>query len=88
MGADTMNFSSKNRIIPVVTDVVVPGDPDIIRQAKERKAKEPVMQHAALNFQRRIDDVEDVIGQTEALSASRAHAIRAEKSSSTLAKQS
>lgn len=83
-----MNSSTKNRVIPVVTDVVVPGNPDIIREAKARKAKEPVMQHAALNFQRRIDDVEDVIGQTDTLSASRAHAIRAEISSSTLTKQS
>lgn len=78
-----MNHSTKNRIIPVVTDVVVPGDPEIIRQAKEQKAAiiQPAVQDAALNFQRRIEDVESVIGQTETLSPSRAHAIRAEKSS-------
>lgn len=79
-----MNFAPKNRVIPVVTDVVVPGNPELIKQAKARKATEPVMQHAALNFQRRIDDVETVIGQTETLSPSRAHAIRAEKSVSML----
>lgn len=82
-----MKFLSKNRAIPVVTDVVVPGNPEIIKLAKARKMSEPVMQHAALNFQQRIDDIEDVIGQTEALSPSRAHAIRAEKLSSTLKNQ-
>lgn len=81
-----MTQSAKNRMIPVVTDVVVAGDPAIIRQAKAEKTPIglPSVDNAALNFQQRIDDVESVIGQTEALSPSRAHAIRAEKSSAAL----
>lgn len=81
-----MTQSTQNRMIPVVTDVVVPGDPEIIRQAKAKKTLVglPSVDNAALNFQQRIEDVESAIGQTEVLSPSRAHAIRAEKSSAAL----
>ena len=79
-----MTQSAKNNTVPIVTDVVVPGDPDIIRKANEDRNNGLVTDHGALNLQKRINDIEDVIGQTEVLSPSRAHAIRAEKSSKEL----
>lgn len=67
--------NTNQQYIPVVTDVVVPGDPTLKKMAKEKMTAE---QHAAINFQRRIDDVESAIGQDEIRSPARAHAIRAE----------
>ena len=64
--------------IPLVTDVVVPGNPEMKRLAEESQKAN----HAAINFQNRIDDVEDAIGQDESKSPSRAHAIRTEASAS------
>lgn len=65
--------------IPIVTDVVVPGNPEMKRLAQEKLAKEG---HAALKFQHRINEVESAIGQDEGKSLSRAHAIRAELAAS------
>jgi len=62
--------------IPLITDVVVLGNPEMKRLAKEKQAA--MADHAAVNLQRRIDDVEDAIGQDESKAPSRAHAIRAE----------
>ncbi|MEE9352531.1 MAG: DUF2486 family protein [Thiotrichaceae bacterium] len=62
--------------IPLVTDVVVLGDPEMKRLAQEKQAM--CDDHAAINLQRRIDDVESAIGQDESKAPSRAHAIRAE----------
>lgn len=76
-----MTQSAKNYAVPIVTDVVIPGDPDIIKKAHEARNNGLVADHGALNLQKRIDDIEDVIGQTEVLSPARAHAIRAEESS-------
>lgn len=69
----------KSTYIPLVTDVVVPGDPEKIKLAKENLNNK--QGDAAVNFQRRIDEVESAIGQDEVKSPSRAHAIRAEFSS-------
>ena len=71
---DTSN--DKNNSIPLVTDVVVLGNPEMKRLAME--AGNASMDHAAINLQRRIDEVESAIGQDESKSPSRAHAIRAE----------
>jgi len=65
----------KNIVIPVVTDVVIPGDPAMKSKAQQAAQKD----NAVVNLQKRIDDVETAIGQKEAVSHSRAHAIRAEE---------
>ncbi len=62
--------------IPLITDVVVLGDQEMKRLAQEEQAV--TADHAAVNLQRRIDDVENAIGQDESKAPSRAHAIRAE----------
>jgi len=68
-----------NVTIPIVTDVVVPGNPEMKRLAQEKLAAD---KHAALKFQHRISEVESAIGQDESKSLSRAHAIRAELAAS------
>lgn len=65
----------KNIVIPVVTDVVIPGDPVLKEQALKAAQKDS----AVVNLQKRIDDVEIAIGQKDDVSHSRAHAIRAEE---------
>lgn len=65
--------------IPLVTDVVVPGDPEMKRLAQQNASE---CDHAAINLQNRIDGVEDAIGQNEKKSPTRAHAIRAEAATS------
>ena len=79
-----MTQSAKSYVVPIVTDVVIPGDPDIIKKSHEARDNGFVTDHGALNLQKRIDDIEDVIGQTDVLSPARAHAIRAEESSKDL----
>ncbi len=69
----TSSVSDNKVTIPIVTDVVVPGNPELKRQAQVATRR-----HAAVTFQHRIDEVESVIGQDEGKSLSRAHAIRAE----------
>ncbi len=76
----TLTPDDKNIYIPLVTDVVVPGNPEMKRLAKEKQASQIATADAAVNFQRRIDDVESAIGQDESKAPSRAHAIRAELS--------
>ncbi len=73
-----MSYTNKesNDSIPLVTDVVVLGNPEMKRLALEKQAT--TADHAAVNLQRRIDDVESAIGQDESKAPSRAHAIRAE----------
>ncbi|HIQ07844.1 MAG TPA: DUF2486 family protein [Thiotrichaceae bacterium] len=66
---------TNQQYIPVVTDVVVLGNPVLKKMAKNKMTTQ---RHAAINFQRRIDDVESAIGQDEVHSPSRAHAIRSE----------
>jgi hypothetical protein len=73
-----LNKKNTNYSIPLVTDVVVPGNPEMKRLAQK---KQQASNHAAINFQNRINDVEDAIGQDESKSLSRAHAIRAESTS-------
>lgn len=65
--------------IPLVTDVVVLGNPEMKRLAEQESSDHD---HAAINFQNRIDGVEDAIGQNEKKSPARAHAIRAEAATS------
>ncbi len=76
-------ISNQNKIeydsIPLVMDVVVLGNPEMKRLAKQESN---AYHHAAINFQHRIDDVEDAIGQNEKKSPARAHAIRAEAATS------
>ena len=65
-------IKNKNRV-PLVTDVVVPGDPKLKLIQKDN---EPMS--AEQNLKRRIDDVERAIGQNEIKRLGRAHAIRSE----------
>jgi len=65
--------------IPLITDVVVLGNPEMKRLAEQESSDHS---HAAINFQNRIDGVEDAIGQNETKSLTRAHAIRAEVATS------
>ena len=65
-------IKNKTRI-PLVTDVIIPGDPKLKLIHKEN---EPMS--AEQNLKRRIDDVERAIGQDETTRLGRAHAIRSE----------
>ncbi len=58
--------------IPLIIDVVVPGDPTlkVIRDENDLSAEQ--------NLKRRIDDVERAIGQDDGARLGRAHAIRSE----------
>lgn len=77
------NISNSDKIeydsIPLITDVVVLGNPEMKRLAEQESN---TYNHAAINFQNRIDGVEDAIGQNEEKSPARAHAIRAEAATS------
>ncbi|MCK5725807.1 MAG: DUF2486 family protein [Thiotrichaceae bacterium] len=70
-----MTKLNSDQHIPVLTDVVVLGNPELKKKAADKMIPS---QHASLNFQKRIDEVESAIGQDEMRSPSRAHAIRAE----------
>lgn len=66
------NKIKSNMRIPVVMDVVVPGNPDlkVTSNADDLSAEQ--------NLKRRIADVEQAIGQDEMTRLGRAHAIRSE----------
>lgn len=70
--------SKTSAYIPVVSDLVVPGNPALRRQG-DASGKTKVDRYAdALNS--RIDELESAIGQDTMGTQSRAHAIRAEAS--------
>jgi len=62
--------------IPVITDLVFPGDPALKAEAQERYSAPPHLEE--LNM--RIDEIESAIGQDTTGPVGRAFAIRAEKS--------
>ncbi|HIO92043.1 MAG TPA: hypothetical protein EYG68_04265 [Leucothrix mucor] len=70
-----MSNSDENTLIPVVSDLVIPGNPRLKKQANEKLSVES---NYTDNFNQRIDELESAIGQDDSTSLSRAYAIREE----------
>lgn len=70
------DFDSTIRI-PVVTDIVRPGDAEIIRRAKSNVPDE-AQQHFEQKLKERIAELQSATGQDEYSGLGRAHAIRSE----------
>ncbi len=69
--------------IPIITNLVVPGNPDL--KIKVRSAVEGVegdKQAFDLRLKEKINELKDTIGQEEGDNIARAHAIRVEASGS------
>jgi uncharacterized protein YbjQ (UPF0145 family) len=64
--------------IPVVTDLVRPGDPDIIKRAKSGESGEN-QQNFEKRLKERIAELQSAAGQDEYSGLARAHAIRSEQ---------
>ncbi|PIE00694.1 MAG: hypothetical protein CSA79_02755 [Thiothrix nivea] len=64
--------------IPVVTDLVSPGDPDIISRAKSGETTEN-QQNFEKRLKERIAELQTAAGQDEYTGLARAHAIRSEQ---------
>ncbi|MGB0846551.1 MAG: hypothetical protein ACPGSM_07490 [Thiolinea sp.] len=63
--------------IPVITDLVRAGDPDIIRRAKSGESIE-YQQNFEKRLKERISQLQSAAGQDEYTGLARAHAIRSE----------
>ncbi|MEN9433782.1 MAG: hypothetical protein RLZZ422_1371 [Pseudomonadota bacterium] len=63
--------------IPVVTDLVAPGDPDVIRRARERNPRSAANAYEH-TLKIRMADIQSATGQDEYGKLGRAHAIRSE----------
>jgi hypothetical protein len=72
-----MSSPDNHILIPVVSDLVVPGDPRLKKGAYEKMSAESAY---ADNLNQRINELESAIGQDEMTSLSRAYAIREEAS--------
>ncbi len=72
-----MTSPDNNTLIPVVSDLIIPGDPLLKKEAYEKLSDESAY---ADNLNLRINELEDAIGQNDATSLSRAYAIREEAS--------
>lgn len=72
--------SKTSEYIPVVSDVVIPGNPELRQQSHTAGHSRTKSYVDDLNS--RIDELESAIGQDTMGSQSRAHAIRAEASRS------
>lgn len=70
--------SKTSEYIPVVSDLVVPGNPALRRQS--HAAGNSKTRNYVDDLNSRIDELESAIGQDTMGSQSRAHAIRAEAS--------
>lgn len=68
--------SKASEYIPVVSDLVVPGNPELRRQSNA--AGHSKNRNYVDDLNSRIDELESAIGQDTMGSQSRAHAIRAE----------
>jgi hypothetical protein len=75
-----MSSFDKNTLIPVVSDLIIPGDPRLKKEANEKLSSESSY---ADNLNLRINELEDAIGQDDATSLARAYAIREEASRKT-----
>ena len=72
-----MSSPDNHILIPVVSDLVVPGDPRLKKGAYEKMSAESAY---ADNLNQRINELESAIGQDGMTSLSRAYAIREEAS--------
>jgi len=72
-----MSNSDENILIPVVSDLIIPGDPRLKKKASEKLSDESSYSD---NFNQRINELESAIGQNDSTSLSRAYAIREEAS--------
>ncbi|MCK5918322.1 MAG: hypothetical protein KAG34_07845 [Cocleimonas sp.] len=72
-----MSSPDNNTLIPVVSDLMIPGDPLLKKEAYEKLSAESAY---ADNLNLRINELEDAIGQNDSTSLSRAYAIREEAS--------
>ncbi|HPQ97138.1 MAG: hypothetical protein KDI44_01125 [Thiothrix sp.] len=63
--------------IPVITDLVRPGDPEVIKRIKSGETMEH-QQKFELRLKERIAELQAATGQDEYSGLARAHAIRAE----------
>ena len=63
--------------IPVITDLISPGDPDIIRRAKSGESVE-YQKNFEKRLKERIAELQSAAGQDEYPGLGRAHAIRSE----------
>ena len=70
--------SKASEYIPVVSDLVVPGNPELRQQSNT--AGKSKNRNYVDDLNSRIDELESAIGQDTMGSQSRAHAIRAEAS--------
>ncbi len=65
--------------IPVITDLISPGDPEIIRRAKSGESIE-YQKNFEQRLKKRIAELQSAAGQDEYAGLGRAHAIRSEVS--------
>ncbi|MCK5812613.1 MAG: hypothetical protein KAH03_00075 [Cocleimonas sp.] len=72
-----MSSPDNPTLIPVISDLVVPGDPLLKKEAYEKMSAESAY---ADNLNQRINELESAIGQDDMTSLSRAYAIREEAS--------
>lgn len=72
-----MSSPDNHILIPVVSDLVVPGDPRLKKETYEKMSAESAY---ADNLNQRINELESAIGQDGMTSLSRAYAIREEAS--------
>ncbi|MEZ5448094.1 MAG: hypothetical protein R3E95_04410 [Thiolinea sp.] len=63
--------------IPVITDLIRPGDPDIIKRAKSGESAEQ-QKNFEKRLKERIAELQSAAGQDEYSGLARAHAIRSE----------
>jgi hypothetical protein len=69
--------------IPVITDLVRAGNPDIVGQAKSQQAKQQRRDNFEKRLKERIAELQSATGQDEYSGIARAHAIRSENSKHT-----
>ena len=64
--------------IPVITDLVRAGDPEVVNQAKNQSTREQREETFERRLQERIAELQAATGQDEYSGLARAHAIRSE----------
>ena len=72
-----MSSPDNYTLIPVISDLVVPGDPRLKKEDHEKTSAESAY---ADNLNQRINELESAIGQDDMTSLARAYAIREEAS--------
>jgi hypothetical protein len=78
----TKDAFDKTVRIPVVTDLVMPGNPELKQQAQTSSTTDSIsgdQEAFELRLKQKIDELKSTIGQDEHDNIARAHAIRTEK---------